>query len=124
MICGRFQPIKPMTDDAWKVFQLDELLPRVQGSDPCFLEYLRMPGLSSAVYRLPAGSRDMQAPHLEDEIYFVVDGRATLRVAGEEKEVSAGSILYVKATEEHSFFNITEDLTLLAFFGKSDLSLK
>jgi mannose-6-phosphate isomerase-like protein (cupin superfamily) len=113
-----------MSDDAWKVFNLDELTPRVQGDDPCFLEYLRMPGLSSAVYRLPAGSKDMQAPHLEDEIYYVVDGRATLRVGGAEKEVSAGSILYVRATEDHSFFNITEDLTLLAFFGRADLSLK
>ena len=113
-----------MSDEAWKVFQLDELIPRVAGDDPCFLEYLRMPGLSSAVYRLPAGSKDMQAPHLEDEIYFVIDGRATLRVSGEEKEVSAGSILYVRATEEHSFFNITEDLTLLAFFGRADLAVK
>ena len=112
-----------MSDDAWKVFHLDELIPRIAGDDPCFLEYLRMPGLSSAVYRLPAGSKDMQAPHLEDEIYFVVDGRATLRVRGEEKQVEAGSILYVRATEEHSFFNITGDLTLLAFFGRADLSL-
>jgi len=113
-----------MSDDAWKVFHLDDLVPKVQSNDPCFLEYLRMPGLSSAVYRLPAGSRDMQAPHLEDEIYFVVDGKATLRVGEEEKQVGPGSILYVRATEEHSFFNITEDLTLLAFFGKSDLSIK
>jgi len=113
-----------MTDSAWKVFQLDELLPRVKGSEPCFLEYLHMPGLSSALYHLPKGAKDMQAPHLEDEIYFVVSGKATLRVANNEKEVGPGSILYVRATEEHSFFNISEDLTLLAFFGKSDLSVK
>jgi mannose-6-phosphate isomerase-like protein (cupin superfamily) len=113
-----------MTDSAWKVFQLDELLPRVEGSEPCFLEYLHMPGLSSALYHLPAGAKDMQAPHLEDEIYFVVSGKATLRVAHDEKEVGPGSILYVRATEEHSFFNISEDLTLLAFFGKADLSAK
>ena len=113
-----------MTDDAWKIFSIDELLPKVQGDDPCFLEYLRMPGLSSAVYRLPAGSRDMQAPHLEDEIYFVVEGKARLKVGNEDKEVGPGSILYVRATEEHSFFDITEDLTLLAFFGKADLSIK
>ena len=112
-----------MTTDAWKVFHLDELAPKVQGADPCFLEYLRTPGLSSALYRLPAGARDMQAPHLEDEIYFVVAGKATLKVGDGEKEVGPGSILYVRATEEHSFFNITEDLTLLAFFGKADLSV-
>ena len=113
-----------MTNDAWKVFHLDDLIPKVQSDAPCFLEYLRMPGLSSAVYRLPAGSKDMQAPHLEDEIYFVVEGKATLRVGDGEKEVGPGSILYVRATEEHSFFNITENLTLLAFFGRADLSVK
>jgi mannose-6-phosphate isomerase-like protein (cupin superfamily) len=113
-----------MNDNAWKVFQLDELLPRVTGAEPCFLEYLRMPGLSSALYHLPKGAKDMQAPHLEDEIYYVVAGKAVLKVGDQEKEVGPGSILYVRATEEHSFFNITEDLTLLAFFGKADLSVK
>jgi len=113
-----------MSNDAWKVFHIDELTPKVQSDDPCFLEYLRMPGLSSAVYRLPAGSRDMQAPHLEDEIYFVIEGKATLKVGNGEKQVLPGTILYVRATEEHSFFNITEDLTLLAFFGKTDMSVK
>ncbi len=113
-----------MSDNAWKVFHIDKLLPRVEGSEPCFLEYLRMPGLTSAVYRLPAGAKDMQAPHLEDEIYYVLSGKATLKVGEAEKQVGPGSILYVRATEEHSFFNITEDLTLLAFFGKADLSVK
>ena len=113
-----------MSDNAWKVFDLAELLPRVEGSEPCFLEYLRMPGLSSAVYHLPVGAKDMQAPHLEDEIYYVVSGKARLKVGAEDKEVGPGSILYVRATEEHSFFDITEDLTLLAFFGKADLSVK
>jgi mannose-6-phosphate isomerase-like protein (cupin superfamily) len=66
----------------------------------------------------------MQAPHLEDEIYFVVDGEATLKVGDDEKKVGPGSILYVRATGEHSFFNITKDLTLLAFFGKADLRVR
>lgn len=108
--------------DAWEVFQLDELLPQVVADEPRFLEFLHRPGISAAVYRLPAGARDMQAPHLEDEIYFVIEGRAQLRINDEEKEVGPGAILYVQATEEHSFFDITEDLTLLAFFGKPELT--
>lgn len=106
-----------MAENAWKVFRLPELLERVGGDEPCYLEYLRRPGLSSGVYWLPAGAKDMQAPHLEDEIYFVIDGKARLRVAGEEHRVGPGSILYVQATADHSFFDIEEDLTLLAFFG-------
>ena len=111
-----------MTANAWKVFHIDELKPQVAGNEPGFVEFLHESGLSSAIYRLPVGAKDMQAPHLEDEIYFVVSGKACLKVGDEEKDVGPGSILYVRATEEHSFFDITEDLTLLAFFGKADLS--
>jgi len=106
-----------MSNDAWQVFKLEELTQKVAGSEPCYHEFLRLPGMSSAVYRLPAGAKDMQAPHLEDEVYFVVEGKARLRVNDEDQEVGPGSILFVQATAEHSFFDITEDLTLLAFFG-------
>lgn len=111
-------------NNAWEVFQLDELLPKAVANEPRFVEFLQRPGISAAVYRLPAGSRDMQAPHLEDEIYFVIEGKARLRINDAEKEVGPGSILYVRATEEHSFFDITEDLSLLAFFGRADLSAR
>ena len=106
-----------MPDSAWKVFHLPELLERVDGDEPCYLEYLRKPGLSSGVYRLPTGAKDMQAPHLEDEIYFVIEGKARRRVGEQEQEVGPGSILYVQATADHSFFDVEENLTLLAFFG-------
>lgn len=108
-----------MSEHAWQVFSLDELGQRVAGTEPRFLEFLRAPTLSCAVYRLPAGARDMQAPHLEDEIYFVVSGRARLRINGEDRAVTPGMILYVRATSEHSFFDIEEDLTLIAIFGAS-----
>jgi len=107
--------------DAWEVFHLDELLPQAVADEPRFVEFLHRPSIAAAVYRLPAGARDMQAPHLEDEIYLVLEGKARLRVNDEEKEVGPGSILYVGATEEHSFFDITEDLALLAFFGRAEL---
>ena len=61
-----------MSDSAWQVFNLPELLERIGAEEPCYLEYLRMPGLSSGVYRLPAGSKDMQAPHLEDLAFLLL----------------------------------------------------
>jgi mannose-6-phosphate isomerase-like protein (cupin superfamily) len=106
-----------MSNNEWCVFTLDELTRRVEGKEARFVEFLRTPTLSCGVYRLPAGARDMQAPHLEDEVYLVVSGRARLKVGEQQQEVSAGTILYVRATSEHSFFDIEEDLTLLAIFG-------
>lgn len=106
-----------MSDSTWQVFQLADLCRKVEGSEPRFFEFLKVEGLSGAVYRLPAGARDMQAPHLEDEVYVVVGGRGRLRVGTQEHEVREGTILFVRATAEHSFFDVEEDLTLLAFFG-------
>ena len=109
-----------MADNTWQVFNLEELTRKVAGSEPRFHEFLRVPTLSCAIYRLPSGSSDMQAPHLEDEVYIVLEGRARLEIDGKPQEISKGSVLYVRATAKHSFFDIEEDLTVLALFGASN----
>ena len=101
----------------WQVFRTDELTSRVAGSEPRVHEFLNQPSMSGIVYRLPAGSRDLQAPHMEDEIYVVLEGRARLRVGEQEHVIGPGHVLFVRATMEHSFFDIEEDLTVLSFFG-------
>jgi mannose-6-phosphate isomerase-like protein (cupin superfamily) len=115
---GGLRQYRGMNDRAWQVFDIAELERRINGAKaPAIAEFLRTASLSCAVYRLPVGARDMQAPHLEDELYFVVRGRAKIRIAGQEHEVRPGRLLYVRATSEHSFFDIEEDLTLIAIFG-------
>jgi mannose-6-phosphate isomerase-like protein (cupin superfamily) len=106
-----------MTDSAWQVFDVADLKKKVAGSEPRFLEFLRVAKLSCAIYRLPAGARDMQAPHLEDEIYIVVEGCAKLRIGGQVQDVRPGIVLFIQANVEHSFVDIEEDLALLAVFS-------
>lgn len=106
-----------MSSDAWQVFSVGELARHIGAGEPVFKEFLRTRSLSCAIYQLPAGSRDMQSPHMEDEVYLVIKGRARLRAGTEESVIGAGSILYVRATAEHSFFDIEEDLTVIAIFG-------
>lgn len=108
-----------MTASVWKTFDLNGLKEKVQGSEPRFLEFLRSRQMSCAIYHLPAGAKDMQAPHLEDEVYMVLAGSARLRVNDTEEQIGPGKLLFVSATTAHSFFDITEDLTLLAVFGPS-----
>ena len=105
------------TQDGWQLFHLDEIVKKVSGNEPRFHEFLHVRSMSMAVYRLPKGAKDMQSPHLEDEIYLVVEGKATLMVNGKEQEASKGAILFVAANTPHTFFDIKEDLTVLAFFG-------
>jgi len=106
-----------VADADWKIFDLAALIEKVRSLTPPYHEFLRVPALSCGIYRLPAGAKDLQGPHDEDEVYFVIEGRARLRIEGEEREVGPGSILYVRATSQHSFVEIEEDIVLLVFFG-------
>jgi len=106
-----------MSSSAWKIFDLKKLTKTVQGNEPRFYEFLQSRQMSCAMYHLPVGAMDMQAPHLEDEVYIVIEGRARLKIDDVEQDVVPGTVLFVAATTEHSFFDITEDLTLLAMFG-------
>ncbi len=101
----------------WRVFRLDDLLQQKKNMAPPYLEFLRSTALSCGIYTLEAGAKDLQGPHDEDEVYYVIRGSARLRVDEEEEKVGPGSVLYVRATSEHSFIEIEEDITLLVFFA-------
>ena len=103
--------------ESWQLFDVEAIKARLAGEGVKYEEFLRVPALSCGLYHLPVGAKDMQTPHDEDEVYFVLEGRATLRIGGEVKTVTPGTILYIKATEEHSFFEIEEAMTLLVFFA-------
>ena len=106
-----------VTDRDWKHFDIAKIIETQAQSAQPYLEFLRTPALSLGIYSLPAGSSDLQNPHDEDEVYFVISGRGRVRIDGEEQEVGRGSVLYVRATSDHSFFEIEEDITLLVFFA-------
>jgi mannose-6-phosphate isomerase-like protein (cupin superfamily) len=108
-----------MSDNDWQVFDLDAIRDRLSGDAVQYLEFLNVPALNCGVYFLAAGSTDMQAPHDDDEVYYVLSGHARMRVAGEERPVGPGTLLYVSATTEHSFFQIDEDMTLLVIFANT-----
>jgi mannose-6-phosphate isomerase-like protein (cupin superfamily) len=80
-------------------------------------EPLRVPALSVGVYLLSAGGTDEQTPHDEDEIYYVVHGRAVLRVGSSAREVAPGDCIFVAAGETHRFEDISDDLELLVVFA-------
>ena len=101
----------------WKVFDLAKLLEQKRELESPYLEFLRVPALSCGIYTLAAGATDLQGPHDEDEVYYVVSGKGRLQVDDETREVGPGSVLYVRATSTHSFVEIDEDVTLLVFFA-------
>lgn len=88
-----------------------------------WLEFIRYPALSVGLYVLEAGQPDLQSPHTEDEIYYVVEGRGQLTVDDEVRPVGPGSVVYVPTAVRHRFHDITERLTLLVVFAPSEGSL-
>ncbi len=103
-------------------FEVAALLEEHTRSSKRYLEFLRAPSLSMGVYRLPAGGVDPQKPHTEDEVYYVLSGRAQIRVGEEDRSVSTGSIVFVAAGVDHRFHTIEEDLTILVFFAPAEYS--
>jgi mannose-6-phosphate isomerase-like protein (cupin superfamily) len=98
-------------------FEISELYQRQQESGKLYLEFLRVPSMSAGLYVLPAGGVDPQNPHHEDEVYYIVSGRGRIMVGGEDRDVQAGSFIYVPAQVEHRFHTITEELHILVLFA-------
>jgi mannose-6-phosphate isomerase-like protein (cupin superfamily) len=101
-------------------FNIAEAEKTCKQSGKRYSEFLRIPAMSAGVYLLPTGSMDLQSPHQQDEMYYVVRGRARMRAGSEDQTVSEGSIIFVAAGVEHRFYDITEDLMLLVFFGPAE----
>jgi quercetin dioxygenase-like cupin family protein len=89
-------------------------------SGKLYREFLRVPAMSAGLYVLAAGATDPQRPHAEDEMYYVIRGKARFRAADEDKEVTTGSVLFVGAQVEHRFHDITEELAVLVFFAPAE----
>jgi quercetin dioxygenase-like cupin family protein len=89
-----------------------------------YYEFLRTPSMSAGLYKLNKGQRDYQKPHTEDEIYIIIEGKASFQKEAETIEVNKGDILFVEANKEHRFYDITEDLTTLVIFAPAEYTNK
>jgi len=113
-----------------EVFALDQLLAKRLQAGRSYLEFLRVPAMSAGVYVLPAGAPDPQQPHHQDEIYYVVRGKAKMRLgseesaeeSAEERSVREGSVIFVEAGLEHRFIDVEEELVVLVVFAPEEIS--
>lgn len=100
-----------------KAFRLDELEAERAANDGAYLQFLRERNMSVGLYALDAGTTDPQQPHAQDEVYFVVSGRAAITVDMETTQIARGSVVYVPAGTAHKFHHISEDLRVLVVFS-------
>jgi quercetin dioxygenase-like cupin family protein len=109
-----------VTEAAARFYQTSEIDQKRAQSGKLYREFLRVPAMSAGLYVLAAGSTDPQRPHHEDEMYYVVRGRGRFKAGGEDREVSAGSVIYVAAEVEHRFYDIEEEIVVLVFFAPAE----
>ena len=98
-------------------FNFDTAKAEMRARAETWSETLRVPAMSAGVYLLAADSTDDQTPHDEDEIYYVVRGRAVLRIGSSSRAIVPGDCIFVAAGETHRFQDITDDLELLVVFA-------
>jgi len=101
-------------------FHIDALSRQRAEKNKLYLEFLRVPAMSAGVYVLPKGGTDPQKPHREDEVYYVMRGRARMQIGSEHGEVRAGSVIFVEAEVEHRFYDVQEELEVLVFFAPAE----
>jgi quercetin dioxygenase-like cupin family protein len=89
-------------------------------SGKLYHEFMRAPAMSVGLYVLAAGATDRQKPHREDEVYYVLRGRARFQAGSEDRDVSAGSVVFVAAGVGHRFYEITEELAVLVVFSPAE----
>ena len=105
-----------------QAYELNQLITQRADANTPYLEFLKVPDLSMGLYVLPTGGTDPQSPHTEDEVYYVVSGKALIKVGDEDRAVQAGSIVYVAKNVEHRFHSIEEELTVIVFFAPAEYS--
>ena len=103
--------------DAWEYTDVE--VARVDSGER-YREFLRVPDLSAGIYVIEAGGTDPQSPHTEDELYYVISGRAIVSVGDETRPVIPGSLIFVAAGVRHQFHDIAERLELLVAFGPAE----
>ena len=106
------------------VFQLKDIVAKqtqkLKKTGRPYYEYLRVAAISSGIYVLPKGMKDDQQPHTSDEVYYVISGKAQLKIGHRSYPVTAGSIAYVAKDTPHHFFKVIQKLTVLVVMAPAE----
>ncbi|MEA2508779.1 MAG: hypothetical protein QOG21_861 [Actinomycetota bacterium] len=103
-----------------RVYPLEELRERLIAENDLYFEFLRVDSMSAGLYALPAGATDPQTPHNEDEIYYVIKGKASINIDDNIQQVEPGALIFVAKNVDHHFQDITKDLEVLVLFAPAE----
>ena len=73
--------------------------------------------LSSFILNMPPGYRSETVSHEGEEIFYVLDGRLTVRVEPEETTLATGDGFHFRGNRAHSWWNTTDAPARLLWTG-------
>jgi mannose-6-phosphate isomerase-like protein (cupin superfamily) len=101
-----------------EAFEIPQLDPQPRDSEGHgYIDFFASEKLSVGLSVWPRETADRQKPHAEDEVYYVISGHGSIRVADEDRRVKPGSLVFVAAGVEHRFHSIEEDLRVLVLWA-------
>lgn len=105
-----------MTEE--KVFELQDLVSRLEKEGGYFLDFLKIRDLEAGIIVLHPGEEDTQEPHPADELYYIIEGSGLMELGESKRSVKKGSIIFVPAKMHHRFYGNKEDLVILYMFAE------
>jgi mannose-6-phosphate isomerase-like protein (cupin superfamily) len=83
-----------------------------------FIKVMQHGSMSVEIYR-PINI-DPQTPHVQDELYVIINGSGEFYLNGNITEFQQGDIIFVPAGAVHRFENFTDDFaTWVIFYGSA-----
>lgn len=98
------------------LFDLDDLVSKI-GKGEYWTDFLKVRHMQAGVLRLRPSEEDTQAPHDDDELYFVVEGSGYIEMGKESRPVKKGSVIFMPARMAHRFYGNKDTLVVLYMFA-------
>lgn len=112
-----------MKSGIWHADDLATMISSLPDGDEPYVECCTRGTMSLGMYA-PSG-QDLQEPHDQDELYFVLSGSGTFVQGDRKSAFRAGDALFVAAGAGHRFEDFTDDFAAWVVFwgvegGESD----
>ena len=101
-------------------FNLKDNLDKIKKDNSYFHTFINKDSLAAGILFLKPGEEDIQEPHENDEVYFVISGNGYLKIKNKNYKVSKEKLFFVAKGLPHDFHSNTKVLIVLYFFGCSD----
>lgn len=83
-----------------------------------FLDFLQTNKIDAGILVLKPGQKDIQKPHSQDEIYYIIEGNGFIEIEDNTRSFHSGMCIFVPSNTPHRFFDNISRIVVLYVFNK------